>query len=144
MINKIIHIFNIIIFCLFFTSSGIANDQFDFEVNEINISNEGNFFKGSKGGTVKADNGLIIEAQIFEYDKIKNILNAYENVKIVDTINNYIIYSDEIVYLKNKEKIFLKENSRAYDNTGLIINADSFEYNKLLNILSAKKKCNCY
>ena len=64
-----------------------GNDQFIFDITEVEITENGNKFKGTKKGIVKTDNGLILIADEFEYDKTLNILNAKGNVKITDTIN---------------------------------------------------------
>ncbi len=48
---------------------------------------------------------MIINADNFEYDKIKNILKANGNISVNDNINNYYINSENIVYFKNKEII---------------------------------------
>ena len=60
-------------------------------ITEIEILNEGNLFKGLKRGTVTTNDGLIITANEFEYDKILNLLNARGNVKIEDKINDYYL-----------------------------------------------------
>ena len=53
-----------------------ANEQFNFDVTEIEVTNDGNTFKGYKGGTATTQEGLKISAEEFEYDKILNILIA--------------------------------------------------------------------
>ena len=42
----------------------------------------------------------------FDYDKIKNVLIASGNVVIDDKINQTIIYSNKITYIKNDELFF--------------------------------------
>ncbi len=117
--------------------SVITAEQFNFDVTEMIISENGNKVYGYKKGTIKTDNGIIINADEFEYDKILNVLIAKGNVKAEDTIRNLRIYSNAIIYEKNLEKIFSKGNSKAtYED--IIINANEFEYNKNLNILNAK------
>ena len=69
-------------------------EQFNFKVSEIEILNNGNLFKGLNRGIIETDNGLIIEANKFVYDKLQNILNASGEVKVNDTINKYNIFSD--------------------------------------------------
>ena len=73
--------------------------------------------------------------------KKKNILKASGNVKIIDKINNYEIYTQDITYKKNNNLIVTKDGSRAIDKTGEIeIIADIFEYNLSKNIIIAKDK----
>ena len=64
-----------------------AEEQFNFDVNDIEILDEGNIFKGFNGGTVTTDEGLTIVADKFEYNKSLNILKAFGDVKINDQIN---------------------------------------------------------
>ena len=115
-----------------------ANDQFIFDITEVEITENGNKFKGTKRGIVKTNEGLTLEAQEFEYDKILNILDARGDVEIKDTINGSIILTDEATYFKNEEKIITNGNSKAIDD-GIIIDAENFEYYKILNILNANK-----
>ena len=74
----------------FLSLNSFASDQFIFDVTEIEITDNGNKFIGTKRGVAKSDNGIIIDAEQFEYNKILNILNAKGKVKITDTVNNYI------------------------------------------------------
>jgi LPS-assembly protein len=108
-----------IIVCLFFLFCFInypiyANEDFSFDVSEIQILDNGNIIKGLKRGTANSTDGLKIEANNFEYNKETNILNAVGNVKIVDTNRNYIITSNEISYIKNLEKILTKGFTEAF------------------------------
>ena len=98
---------------------------------------KGNLFKGLKKGEISTNDGIIIEADSFEYDKIKNILKANGNVQVKDTIKNYIIFSERIIYYKNDEIIITKGDSKATDSLGQTIIADNFKYNKIKNILNA-------
>ena len=58
-------------------------------------------------------------------------MTAKGNVEIEDTLKNYYIFSDNIIYEKNKEIIKNKNNSKALYNDGREIKADNFEYFKL-------------
>ena len=116
-----------------------AIEQFNFDVTEIEILENGNLFKGIKRGTISSDTGIVINANYFEYNKSLNQLKAQGNVKIIDKKNNYEIISDNILYLKNEEIIKTNGNSKAISNE-VIIYGENFEYNKNLNILNAKNK----
>ena len=50
-----------------------------------------------------------IKADEFEYDKKLNLLSASGDVVVRDQINNYVIYSEEIIYDKGKELITTKK-----------------------------------
>ena len=137
MLNK----FKILIFILFIFQFNIlqAQDQFNFDVTEIEIKENGNKFFGLKRGTITTDSGLVINADKFIYDKILNILDAEGNVKIIDKLNNYTIYTNKITYLKNDEIIFTKGDSKAVNDNTVIL-AQEFKYLKKTNLLIAKNK----
>ena len=67
----------------------MAQEQFNFDVTQIEISNNGNLYKGSKRGTITTNKGIIINANTFTYNKNTNILDAEGQVKIEDLVNNY-------------------------------------------------------
>tara|TARA_B100000989_G_scaffold187980_1_gene141503 strand:+ start:1735 stop:2730 length:996 start_codon:yes stop_codon:yes gene_type:complete len=134
--SKIIKIVFAILF-LFYTAS-FSNDDFIFNVTELQILDNGNKLKGLKGGTVTTDDGIIFEADEFVYDKVLNILNASGNIKMLDKIQNIIIYTKYATYFKNEQKVFTKGSSKAIRiEDSITINADKFEYDKMLNILKA-------
>ena len=135
--NKLFNIISVLLINIFLISNSYSSDQFSFDVTNIEILENGNLFKGSNKGIIKTDDGVIITADSFEYNKILNILIAKGNVEVEDTTQNYYMFSESIVYEKNKEIIRTKGNSRALYNKGRKINADNFEYFKLSNILNA-------
>ena len=137
MINKLKKIIFIIL--IFYSNTLLGQEQFNFDVTEIEIKENGNKFFGLKRGTITSDNGIEIEADTFIYDKILNILDAKGNVKIIDELNDYIIFSNEITYFKNDEIIFTKGNSKATNENTEIL-ADEFKFFKKTNILIAKRK----
>ena len=109
MTNNILKIIFIFFFNLIFFNAYAAED-FDFNITEVQIIENGNKFIGLKRGTIISDNGIIINADKFEYNKNLNILNASGEVKINDTVNEYIIYSDKIVFEKIKILFIQKIN----------------------------------
>ena len=103
MINRV-YIFFILIFFTFLMGQNVnSSEQFNFNVTEIEILENGNLFKGLKRGTISTNDGIIINANQFEYNKILNKLDAAGNVEIIDTNKDYKIYSESITYLKDKE-----------------------------------------
>jgi LPS-assembly protein len=96
-----------------FLNSAYAIEQFNFDVTQAEILNDGNIFKGINGGTATSADGLVISADTFEYNKILNILNAYGDVKVEDKENDQIIFTEKMIYLKNEEKIVTKGETKA-------------------------------
>ena len=105
-----------------------AQDQFNFNVSEIEILDNGNKIIGSKRGEIATSEGIIIEADNFVYEKIDNVLNAQGKVIIKDTINNHKIYSDNITYEKNIEKIFSQGKTKSEISSRFILESDDVSY----------------
>ncbi len=133
--NKFTLIFFLISF--FISNNTLSSESFNFDVTEIEIKENGNKFIGKNKGTATSIDGTKIDANNFEYDKIKNILISSGKVKIFDPKNNVTIYSDEVTYFKNDELIFANGNSRAIDDE-VEIDAKTFEYDKFKNIIYAR------
>ena len=129
----------ILIFVLFQSNILLAKDQFNFDITEIEIKENGNKFFGLKRGTITTDSGVVIDADKFIYDKVLNTLDAQGNVKIIDKFNNYTIYTNKITYLKNDETIFTEGGSKAVNDNTVIL-AQEFKYLKKNNLLIAKNK----
>ena len=122
-----------------FSSHAFSEGQFNFDVTEVEILEEGNIVKGLKKGVVTTDDGIIIISNTFLYNKEKNILIANGNVEVVDKIKNIKIFSDNVVYRKNEEIITTNKNSKAIYETDKIITAVKFKYQKKENILIASE-----
>ncbi|MDC3186405.1 hypothetical protein OA962_00295 [Candidatus Pelagibacter sp.] len=136
--SKICKFIYLIIFSLLSLNVN-SSEQFSFDVTQIDIIENGNKFIGNKRGTITSNDGIIINADKFEYQKKLNILKANGNVKIVDNINRYEIYSNHITYDKKNNFIFTDKNSKAFDlKNNFEIFANSFEYNITENTIDAK------
>ena len=137
--NNLLKKILIFIFCLF-TLNANSSDDFNFDVTEVQILDNGNKFIGTKRGTITTSDGVSVDADQFEYNKKLNLLNASGNVKIFDKLNGFEIYSEKILYKKNENIISTEGNSKAISQKdNFIINAFSFNYNRDLNIITAKK-----
>ena len=160
----------LILICSFFFNfvTTKAAEQFNFDVTQVEIEDDGNIFKGLSGGTATTDNGLIIIADEFEYNKSLNILTGIGNVKINDTVNDYIIFaekiiyfkniekiltvgktksiieknytfnSNDVIYLKNQQKLISSNKSKIIDNDEILYELDKFEYNLGTNLLKGE------
>ena len=100
--NKIIFI----LILLFFFNISSFGEEFNFKSTEINVLEKGNLIIADKGVRIETQNNLIIEGEKSEYNKKKKILKILGNVKVYDKINNIVINSNNVNYLKNKELIF--------------------------------------
>jgi len=116
------------------------SDEFNFNVTELEITENGNIIKGINGGVVNSKNDEItITADNFKYNKLTTLLEAEGNVRLVDKIADVIIKSNQIFYLKSKEEIYTRGKSVAFNGTDIQIDADQyFKYNKLTSVMEAK------
>ena len=136
--NKFVTFFLVFIFALC-NLGQVLGEEFIFEVTDLEITENGNIYKGSNRGTVRTDNQLKLISDNFEYLKKINRLEANGDVQLFDLNNDITINAQKIFYLKNEEKIFtvgktLIKISNEYDIEG-------FDLTLLKNkmILSSKK-----
>tara|TARA_Y100000816_G_scaffold291284_1_gene282205 strand:- start:2251 stop:4680 length:2430 start_codon:yes stop_codon:yes gene_type:complete len=109
--NKIIILFLIISNLIFLNA--YSDDQINFDVTEIEILDNGKKIVGKNRGTITTNNGIIIQADEFEFDKKKNILKAKGNIIIEDKTNNYNFTAQNILYFKDDEKIEIQGKAEA-------------------------------
>ena len=129
--NKFITMLIIFFTNYFVIFSVYSQEQFSFDVTEIEILENGNKIVGSKRGEISTNDGIIIEANNFTYIKNENILNAYGKVIIKDTVNNYNIYSNDITYEKSNEKIYTKGKTKSEIYSRYIFNSSDVTFLKL-------------
>ena len=138
--NKILSILLIFIMNYFFISVVNAQNQFDFNVSEIEILDNGNKIVGSNRGTISTNDGLIIEADNFIYKKNENNLNAFGKVIINDTKNDYQINTDNIFYEKNDDIIFTKGRTQSQIYSRYIIKSSNVKFLRTEKLISSKSK----
>ena len=139
--------FLIILFYLFinlFISSNLKSlEIFNFNVSEIEITQNWNLFKGFNGGQAYTNDGVSIEAENFEYNKITTVLVATGNVILKDSKKEIVIKSNQISYEKNKELIKANGNVQLRDkkkDTTITANKISYFRNEQKIIASEKVK----
>ena len=106
--------------CLFLfvnlTNNIFAND-FTFDVDEINISNNGNIINGSNGTARAIDNSLEIKADQLIYNKDLSTLDAIGNVFVKDFDNGLEIKADQLMYDKSLSTLDAIGNVLVKDST---------------------------
>ena len=135
--NKYLFFLIILIVSKLFYFNVNSAEQFNFDVTEIEILQNGEVIKGVKKGTISTNNGITITADTFIYKKLLNTLTAEGNVLIKDDKRDVEIYSDNVIYNKNKEIITTNKNSKAIYGIEKSIFADSFKLDRNKNILNA-------
>ena len=72
--NKIYIFFLILTLSILFFTKINSEENFNFNISELEVTEEGNLFKGSNGGEAYTEDGISIKAENFEYNKTSNIL----------------------------------------------------------------------
>ena len=90
------NIYILILFILFNINSlcAFAGEQFNFDVTEIEITDNGNIFKGLKRGVVTTNDGIELKADEFEYNKntnVKIIIKVINKLFFIYFINHYAV-----------------------------------------------------
>ena len=102
---------NKFIISLFFILLGIFSnkvtvaEEFIFEVSDIEITENGNIYKGKNRGKIFTNTQLELLSDNFEYFKKNNQLKTSGDVQLLDIKNNITINAEKIFYFKNEEKI---------------------------------------
>ena len=138
--NKFIYFFLLFIFVLFKSNISIAENEFIFESNSIEITENGNNISAKNGVQVKSKDGLEIYADETRYSKTSKKLILIGNVVIIDTNNNIKIKSDNIEYNKKLEFIISKSETFVNINDKYDIKSESFSFLRSKNIIKSNKK----
>ena len=134
--NKIIFI----TILLFFINISSFGEEFSFKSTEINVLEKGNLIIADKGVKIETQDNLIIEGERSEYNKKKQILKILGNVKVHDKINNIIISSDNVNYLKNKELIFSVGKTVAEIENRYFVDSIDLNFDRNAMEIYSKKK----
>ena len=126
--NKILLLLTILAFI--FNQTKIFADIFNFETSEIKILEKGNLVIASNGGKVFTNDNVEIKADSFKYNKIKSSLEAKGNIEFLDPVNDVIIKAQEILYLKNEEKIFIQQKMNAIISKKYFIDSKDIVYDR--------------
>ena len=103
--NKFILIISLLLFNIIFSSNLNSSEIFNFNVTELEVTQNGNLYKGTNGGKASTQDGILIIAEDFEFNKLNANLIAKNNVQFIDSKKDVLINADEIIYFKNQEKI---------------------------------------
>jgi len=105
--NKFIVVFFLILLNSTLSKSIMA-EEFTFEVSTLEITDNGNTFKGKSRGKIIANTQLELLSDNFEYFKNTNQLIANGDVQLFDFKNKISINAETISYFKDIEKILTK------------------------------------
>ena len=103
----------LILFLALISNLSISNslnseEIFNFNITELEITNDGTVFIGSDGGEVYTNDGTSVTAENFEFNKITSLLVASDNAKLIDASQDIVIHANKISYNKKDEELKLK------------------------------------
>ena len=103
--NKFLKIILVSLLSLSFFKLVVA-EEFIFKVSELEVSDNGNIYKGINKGKITTPAGMEIISDNFKYLKKTNQLEVYGNAQILDIKNDIELTAQKIFYLKNEEIIY--------------------------------------
>ena len=114
----------------FFVISNVLSEEIKFEANTIELVDKDKRIIAKKNVKIYNE-GETIYADEMDYDKSKQIIKAKGNI-IIDNLNENIkIYSEELTYLKNIEKIILTKNVKIKFEDKFLFNTNKVVYDKI-------------
>ena len=91
-----------------FIEDKVKAQDLQFNASEIQSLEKGNKIIAKNGVEINDPSGITIKADQAEYDKIKSVIVAKQNVKIIDKNSDNILITNEAIYLIKKIKLSLK------------------------------------
>ena len=138
--NKFLYFLVIFYLILFKSNISIAENEFIFESNSIEITDNGNNISAKNGVQVKSKDGLEIFSEETTYSKISNKLILIGNVLVFDTKENIEIKSEKVVYDKNLELIISKNETLINIDKKFNIKSENLTYLRSKSIIKSDKK----
>ena len=118
-----------ILFINLFISSYLIAEEINFEANSIELIDKDRRIIAKKN--IKIFNGKeIIYADEMDYDKVDQIIKAKGNIRIENSEQNIKIFSDELIYFKNQERIILNKNVKINYYEKLSFNTNEIVYDR--------------
>ena len=115
-------------------------DQFQLNVENLEVTNNGNLIIGNNGFALSKEKNIKIEGIKFEYFRNPNILKSY-NTKIFLYSNNLEITSNKLEFLELESIFILEGNVEIFDTINKTkISSNKIIYNINENIISSESK----
>ena len=121
-------IFVIFIYFLYFFSAN--SEELKFEASSIEIIDKDKIIIAKDGVKVLLDDEITIDANQMRYDKENKLLNAEGNIVIKNQVENIEIYSDNIFYDMNLEKIISSGNVEINFENNYTLKTEEINYLK--------------
>ena len=129
--NFLISVILIFIFSFSFNNK-VKSEELQLNANEIQSVENGNKIIASNGVEIKDPKGIVIKADNAEYNKIQSFIKVKDNVKIIDSINNNILTTNEAIYFVKENKIISKDETVIEVEEKYIIVTSNITYDRKL------------
>ena len=116
------------LFFVFFLN--VKSEELKFEASSIEIIDKDKIVIAKDGVKIRSGDDVTINAEQMQYNKEDKILNASGNIIVENQIENFQIYSDQIRYDKNLEKIISSGNVKVNLDNNYIIKTEEIIYLK--------------
>ena len=127
--NKIKKLIFFLLLNIFVLTNVIAQ-EISFEANSIELKD--NDKRIIAKNNVKIFNEKeVIYADEMDYNKLNQIITAKGNIRIENLEENINVFSDELTYIKNEEKIILNKNVKIDFGKKLTFQTDKIVYDKI-------------
>ena len=118
-----------ILFINLFISSYLIAEEINFEANSIELIDKDRRIIAKKNVKIFNDKEIIY-ADEMDYDKVDQIIKAKGNIRIENSEQNIKIFSDELIYFKNQERIILNKNVKINYYEKLSFNTNEIVYDR--------------
>lgn len=113
-----------------FILTNVIAQEISFEANSIELKD--NDKRIIAKNNVKIFNEKeVIYADEMDYNKLNQIITAKGNIRIENLEENINVFSDELTYIKNEEKIILNKNVKIDFGKKLTFQTDKIVYDKI-------------
>jgi len=123
----------------FFNINFVTANEFEFNVSEIIISDNGNIIEAKKGTATSLVDGINIDANTFFYNKNTSTLTASGDVKITSIKNDFLIETQSIIYDTYKKEISSQVSTFVNDAHGNLTESQAFFLNLNDDVIKLKK-----
>ena len=89
-----------------------ANDEIVFDITELEITNNGNLIIGKKNGKALLNDGSVITAENFKYNKLTDILEVNGNVEFENETKDIKIFHKVRFTIKITKRSLQKETQK--------------------------------
>jgi len=113
-----------------FILTNVIAQEISFEANSIELKDNDKRIIAKNNVKIFNDKEVIY-ADEMDYNKLNQIITAKGNIRIENLEENINVFSDELTYIKNEEKIIINKNVKIDFGKKLTFQTDKIVYDKI-------------